>query len=269
MKFSVLMSLYDKERPEYLLQCFDSLASQTLPADDIVLVLDGVINPELQKVVTAWQSKLPFTIIALPHNVGLGKALNAGLAHCQHDWVLRMDTDDICVPNRFEQQINFIQQHPDISVCGGQIIEFNHTPNDGVVARSVPTAHADIVAYAKSRNPINHMTVAFKQSAVQAVGSYRHTPLYEDYDLWVRLLVASYQFANLPDVLVYARAGEAMYERRGGLSYAKHEIAMQQNFYGQGFLTIAQVIKNLAIRLPVRLLPNAIRRWVYQKLLRK
>lgn len=92
----------------------------------------------------------------------------------------------------------------------------------------------------KSRNPINHMTVAFKQSAVQAVGSYRHAPLYEDYDLWVRLLVASYQFANLPDVLVYARAGEAMYERRGGLSYAKHEIAMQQNFYGQGFLTIAQ-----------------------------
>ena len=269
MKFSVLMSLYDKEQPEFLADCLASLVAQTLPADKIVLVLDGPINVNLQRVLDEWQPKLPLHIVALEQNVGLGQALNAGLAACQHDWVLRMDTDDVCVPTRFEQQITYLQAHPEVSVLGGQIIEFEYDINAGKKSRSVPTTHDEIVQYAKSRNPINHMTVAFKKSAVLAVGSYRHAPLYEDYDLWVRLLVAGYQFANLPDVIVYARAGEAMYQRRGGMHYAKYEIGMQQNFYGQGFLTITQVIKNLAIRLPVRLLPNGVRSWIYQTLLRK
>lgn len=269
MKFSVLMSLYDKENPKFLAECFASLAEQTLQADEIVLVFDGEINENLQKVVHDFKNQLPLKIIALANNVGLGQALNAGLELCSHEWVLRMDTDDICLPTRFEQQIQFIQNHPNIDVVGGQIIEFEHAIKNGKKSRTVPTAHEQIVQYAKSRNPINHMTVAFKKSAVIAVGSYRHAPLYEDYDLWVRLLVAGYQFANLPDVLVYARAGEGMYERRGGLDYAKYEIGMQRNFYGQGFLNLAQVVKNLAIRLPVRLLPNSVRSLVYQKLLRK
>lgn len=269
MKFSVLMSLYDKEKPEFLAECFDSLVKQTLPADEIVLVFDGQINENLQQVINDFNNQLPLKVIALEYNVGLGQALNAGLEQCSHDWVLRMDTDDICVATRFEQQINFIQNNPTIDVLGGQIIEFEQDISHGKKSRNVPILHDDIVNYAKFRNPMNHMTVAFKKSAVLAVGSYRHAPLYEDYDLWVRLLVAGYQFANLPEVLVYARAGQAMYERRGGLDYAKYEIAMQQNFYAQGFLNLAHVIKNLAIRLPIRLLPNNVRSLIYQTLLRK
>lgn len=269
MKFSVLMSLYYKESPEFLAECLASLVNQTRQADEIVLVFDGPINLALQKVVQEFKPQLPLTIIALTKNVGLGQALNAGLNACQHNWVMRMDTDDICVPNRFEQQINFIRNHPKIDVLGGQIIEFEKQLSQGKKSRTVPTSHEAIFTSAKSRNPINHMTVAFKKSAVQAVGSYRHAPLFEDYDLWVRLLVAGYQFANLPEVLVYARAGDAMYERRGGLAYARYELAIQQSFYQQGFLHIAQLLKNLAIRLPVRLLPNSLRSLVYQKLLRK
>lgn len=263
------MSLYDKEKPEFLTECLASLANQTLPADEIVLVFDGQINSALQQVVQNFHSKLPLKTILLEKNVGLGQALNAGLNACQNDWVIRMDTDDICVANRFEQQIQFIQTHPDIDVLGGQIIEFEQDISQGKKSRTVPTSHDAIFKSAKSRNPINHMTVAFKKSVVQAVGSYRHAPLFEDYDLWVRLLVAGYKFANLPDVLVYARAGEAMYERRGGWDYAQYEWAIQQAFYRQGFLNIAQLLKNLAIRLPVRLLPNGLRSWVYQTLLRK
>lgn len=269
MKFSVLMSLYDKENPDFLAECFASLVNQTLQADDIVLVLDGQINLALQQVVQDFQDKLPLKIIDLAENVGLGQALNAGLNACQNDWVIRMDTDDICVPDRFEQQIHFIQTHPYIDVLGGQIIEFEQDILQGKKSRTVPTSHDAIFQSAKSRNPINHMTVAFKKSAVQAVGSYRHAPLFEDYDLWVRLLVAGYKFANLPDVLVYARAGDAMYERRGGWDYAQYEWAIQQSFYQKGFLNLAQLLKNLAIRLPVRLLPNRLRSLIYQILLRK
>lgn len=180
-----------------------------------------------------------------------------------------MDTDDICLPNRFEKQMDFIQNNPEISVVGGQIIEFEEKIDDSQTIKQVPISHEQIVQYAKSRNPINHMTVAFRKSAVVAVGNYRHAPLYEDYDLWVRLLIDGQKFANLPDVLVYARAGNAMYERRGGWDYAKNEWAMQKSFYQLGFLTRVQMLKNLIIRLPVRLLPNTVRACIYQVLLRK
>lgn len=269
MKFSVLMSLYAKEKAEYLQQCLLSLTQQTLLADEIVLVFDGEIGDDLQQIVHDFEDKLPFKIVKLEKNVGLGQALNLGLAQCCHDWVFRMDTDDICLPNRFEKQMDFIQNNPEISVVGGQIIEFKEKIDDSQTIKQVPILHEQIVKYAKSRNPINHMTVAFRKSVVVAVGNYRHAPLYEDYDLWVRLLIDGQKFANLPDVLVYARAGNAMYERRGGWDYAKNEWVMQKSFYQLGFLTRLQMLKNLIIRLPVRLLPNTVRACIYQVLLRK
>lgn len=266
------MSIYHKENPLHFDECMNSLwDSQTLKPTQIVLVKDGLLTLELEQVILAWQEKLGdvLKIVALDINVGLGKALNVGLEYCLYDWVVRMDTDDICVPKRFEEQIKFISSNPDIDVVGGQIIEFENNINDSQTVKSVPVTHQDIVKYAKSRNPINHMTVAFKKSAVQKVGGYRHVPLCEDYDLWVRLLLNQSQFTNLSDVLVYARAGNAMYERRGGLNYIKSEIQMQKQFYTLGFLTAFQMYKNLAIRLPVRLLPNGVRAFIYQILLRK
>lgn len=269
--FSVLMSIYYKESSLYFDECMRSLYNQSLKPNQIVLVKDGVLTPELEQVILVWREKLGdvLKIVALDTNVGLGRALNIGLEHCIYDWVFRMDTDDICVPERFKKQVEFIINNPNIDIVGGQIIEFEKQINDSQTIKSVPINHQDIIKYAKARNPINHMTVAFKKSAVQKVGGYRHAPLYEDYDLWVRLLLNQYQFANLSDVLVYARAGNAMYERRGGLNYIKSEIQIQKRFYTSGFLTTFQMCKNLAIRLPVRLLPNGIRAWIYQVLLRK
>ena len=101
MKFSVLMSLYHNEAPAHLHACLASLAAQTLPADDIVLVYDGELPVALEAVVQSFQAALPLHIVRLPHNVGLGHALNQGLPHCRHEWVMRMDTDDICLPQRF------------------------------------------------------------------------------------------------------------------------------------------------------------------------
>lgn len=266
------MSIYHKENPTFLNQCLISIwIEQTLRPTQIVLVKDGVLTSELEQVILTWKEKLGevLNIVALDTNVGLGKALNIGLEHCIYDWVFRMDTDDICVPERFKKQIDFILNNTNIDILGGQIIEFENQINDSQIIKSVPINHQDIVKYAKSRNPLNHMTVVFKKSAVQKVGGYRHAPLYEDYDLWVRLLLSQYQFANLSDILVYARAGNAMYERRGGLNYIKSEIQMQKRFYSLGFLTVFQMYKNLAMRLPVRLLPNSIRAFMYQVLLRK
>ena len=163
MKFSVLMSLYIKENPQYLRECFESLVAQTHPADEIVLVFDGAVTPELEAVVSEFETKLPLNLVKLPKNLGLGKALNEGLKHCSHDWVFRMDTDDICVPERFAKQVAFIEQHPDTIIFGGQIAEFGENIQDIVAYRNVPTEAQDIVKFTQKRCPFNHMTVAYQQ----------------------------------------------------------------------------------------------------------
>lgn len=223
MKFSVLMSLYHAEKPEFLRACLQSLQNQTRPADETVIVFDGEIPPELEQIVGDFQAALNVKIVRLPENVGLGKALNFGINHCFHEQIFRMDSDDIALPHRFERQCDFWQKHPEIALLGTQIAEFDTLPEQPHATRTVPQNHAQIVEFAQQRNPFNHMTVAYKKSAVLAVGGYQHHVFMEDYNLWLRMLAHGFQAANLPETLVLARAGNAMLQRRHGWRYVCSE----------------------------------------------
>ncbi|OOF67252.1 glycosyltransferase [Rodentibacter caecimuris] len=267
MKFSVLMSLYVKEKPEYLVECLDSLRSQTYPADEIVVVFDGEVTAALESVIEKYQKLLPIKIVRLEKNLGLGKALNEGLKYCRNDWVFRMDTDDICVPQRFQKQVDFILNYPNTVIFGGQIAEFNQSVDDIVSYRKVPLSAKDIVDFTLKRSPFNHMTVAYKKQAVQSVGGYQD--LQEDYYLWINL-VAKYpqKIANLSEILVYARVGNGMVGRRRGIAQARCEwrlFRLKQRLGIQGrFAGVAVLIARL---LP-RLLPVSLLQFVY-KFLRK
>ncbi|MDD0823539.1 glycosyltransferase [Mannheimia sp. AT1] len=221
MKFSVLMSLYIKEQPQYLRECFDSLKAQTYPADEIVVCFDGAVTQELEAIVEEYSAVLPIKAVKFPQSRGLGKTLNDGLTHCSNEWVFRMDTDDICLPERFEKQITFIEQNPEIVIFGGQIAEFGQDINDLVAYRNVPTTADEIVKFTRKRCPFNHMTVAYQKSKVLEVGGYQD--LQEDYYLWIKLIAQFKQVANLPDLLVYARVGNGMVGRRRGMGQAQAE----------------------------------------------
>lgn len=267
MKFSVLMSLYIKENPQYLRECLESLRHQTLPADEIVLVFDGTVTPELESAVQNFSDFLPLKLVKLPVNQGLGKALNEGLLHCANDWVFRMDTDDICEPQRFEKQVNFIKQYPETIIFGGQIAEFGKNIQYIVSYRKVPTQANEIVGFTKTRCPFNHMTVAYKKSAVLEAGGYQD--IQEDYYLWIKL-VAKYpqNIANLPDILVYARVGNGMVSRRRGLAQAKcewHLFQLKRRVNLQSTLSGFMVF---LLRVLPRLLPVSLLKIVY-KFLRK
>ncbi|WP_373819022.1 glycosyltransferase [Glaesserella sp.] len=266
MKFSVLMSLYIKENPQYLTECFESLVTQTHPADEIVLVFDGAITAELEQVVQNFAQKLPLVIVRLDKNQGLGKALNIGLTHCSHEWVFRMDTDDICVPERFEKQLEFIQRHPETVIFGGQIAEFGQHIDDIVSYRRVPTAATDIVRFTRKRSPFNHMTVAYRKSEVLQCGGYED--LQEDYYLWIKLIAQNPHVANLPDVLVYARVGNGMVGRRRGIAQAKAEwrlFKLKQRLGVQGCFS---GFATFLMRSLPRLLPVSLLEYCY-KFLRK
>ena len=272
MKFSVLSSLYYKEQPIYFDSCLESIwDQQTLKPAEIVLVLDGPIGEGLTKSVEHWQQKLGniLKIVTLAENVGLGKALNEGLKHCTNEWVFRMDTDDICTPDRFSKQVAFIKENPDGVLFGGQILEFDNTPHDSAVIKTVPVTHEDIKKFAKKRCPFNHMTVAYKRSVIQELGGYQHHLFMEDYNLWLRVIGAGYKVANLPDVILFARVGNGMHARRKGLEYIKSEkklLDLKKELKLQDPIH-ANIV--FLLRSVFRLLPSTMLGKIYNNFLRK
>lgn len=268
-KFSVLMSVYKNEKPEYLQQSLESILQQTILPAEIVVVKDGLLTDELDKVldVFAKRSNL-FRFLCFEQNRGLGLALRDGVEACSYEWIARMDTDDICKPERFARQVEYIERHPEIALLGTWIKEFSIDSDHPDSVTELPCEHEAIVAYAKKRNPFRHMTVMFKKSAVLDSGNYRDFLWFEDYDLWVRMLQKGFQVANISEFLVDVRAGEDMFARRGGWRYLKQDLRFQKWLYDSGFIDHLQYYKNVVIRSCVRILPNSLRVFLYSKLLR-
>jgi glycosyltransferase involved in cell wall biosynthesis len=271
MEFSVLMSVYFKEKPEFLKEAIRSTLEQTLPPNEIVIILDGKLTDALYETLDNFKKEKPglFKFVQLEVNKGLGKALEIGINECKYNVIARMDTDDICHPERFEKQINFLIQNPDIDVVGSWIGEFDENPNEISTIRRVPLTSKEIIRYAKRRNPINHMTVMYRKNAVLGVGNYQPFLWNEDYYLWVRMLKARKKFANIPEILVYARTGNEMFKRRGGLKYLKQDIHLQKEFLKMDFVTKKEYYGNVLVRGFVRILPNNFRGKLYKTLLRR
>lgn len=270
-EYSVLMSVYYKEKPEYLNQAIESIQTQTLSTNNFVLVCDGPLTPELDAIINVKQHEMgdSLNVVRLAKNGGLGNALNEGIKHCKNELVARMDSDDIAYPDRCERQINVFNTHPNVSICSGIVEEFVATPEVVEVKRVPPEVHEEIVKFAKKRNPFNHPCVMYKKCAVEAVGSYQDFYLLEDYYLWLRMLMAGYEGYNIQEPLLYMRAGSDMYLRRAGWKYAKAQIQLFKFMKKKGFINNGQYIKSCMIRSGSALAPNWLRKFVYGKVLRK
>lgn len=269
--YSVLMSVYYKEHPDYLRQSMQSIYDQTVPTDNFVLVCDGSLTPELDAVITEMQKKFGSRLYVhrLARNGGLGNALNEGIKHCKNELVARMDSDDIAYPNRCEKQIAVFNTHSEVSICSGIVEEFTTDPNTVDTKRVPPETNAEIVEFAKKRNPFNHPCVMYKKSAVEAVGSYQDFYLLEDYYLWLRMLMEGYQGYNIQEPLLHMRAGSDMYLRRAGWKYAKAQARLFKFMKQQGFIGEGQYIKSCVIRSGSSLAPNWLRKFMFEKVLRK
>jgi len=267
--YSVLLSLYYKEKPEYLRESLDSVFTQTLVSDDVVLVEDGKVGDALECVVKEYEERYPqLHVVRFEQNRGLGFALNDGLKHCKHEVVARMDTDDIAKPHRMERQLRFMQEHPDIAVVGSWIEEFVGNPAHVVSLRKLPEHSNQIFDFGKRRNPINHPAVMFRKREVLLVGGYQEVHLFEDYYLWTRMLVNGSKFYNIQESLLFFRVSSAMLGRRGGLRYAMEELKLLTKMHRIGYTDMVTTLLNICRRTPVRLVPNKIRNIIY-KLIRK
>lgn len=269
MKFSVLISVYRKEKAEYLAAAIKSVLDQTRQPDQIVIVKDGPLPKRLEKVIEKYaHGNKRFTIVSLTENKGLGIALNEGLAVCKHPIVARMDTDDIAMPDRFQKQIEYLAIHPDTIIVGSNIQEYDNSMANALAIRKVPEHTDAIISFAKKRNPFNHMSVVFKKDAILEAGGYQHCPYFEDYYLWLRVISRGGEFYNIQENLVHVRAGQEMISRRGGFKYAKHAISFQKKALRLGFIDKREFLQNCLIRVIGSIVPGSLRKILYNKKLR-
>ena len=226
--YSVLMSVYGKENSVWFKKAAESMLNQTAPPDEFVLICDGPLTEELETAVEELDRSYPgmFQILRLKENVGLGEALRQGILLCRNELVARMDSDDIACPDRCRQQLELFQKIPELAFSSGTIAEFfderelESSETAALRLRTLPQSHEEIVSYAKKRNPMNHMAVMLKKGAVLQAGNYQSAEGLEDYDLWSRMLQLGFRAGNLKETLVWARIGNGMEQRRGGVKYA-------------------------------------------------
>lgn len=267
--FSVLMSLYIKEKPEYVEECFQSLLRQNVQASEWVVVEDGPLSDGLYEVLDKYEKEYPGLIKRVPRpvNQGLGMALQAGVPECSNELIARMDTDDICREDRFEKQLAEFEKDPDLDIIGSCIDEFEDTPEDIVASRNVPLTDEEIKKYQKRRDGFNHMTVMYKKSAVLGAGNYQPCPLMEDTYLWVRMMKNGVKCKNIGEPLVYARIGKDMFNRRGGWAYFKKYKAAFKMVYATGYISRFDYFSVISVQFIVALVPRKLRGWIFKKML--
>lgn len=264
-EFSLLMSVWAGDDPEFLEAAFRSVVhDQTRRPDDVVLVQDGPVPDELAAKIAELVASSPVstTLVALDSNVGLGIALDQGMAACAHDIVARMDADDIALPERFAVQVPVVEGGVDL--VGSALLEFGEHPGDIVGKRTPPIDPDEIVRYARFHQPFNHPTVVYRRRAVEAAGGYRHLALMEDYLLFAKMIGQGVRVANVEQPLVLYRVGAGAYARRGGVALLKSEWRLQRRLRELKFTNRLQFARNVVVRGGYRLVPEPVRKAAYR-----
>lgn len=268
VRISVLMSVYIKDDAGFFEEALESVFSQADKLFQMVLVCDGKITPEQDEIIARYtisfsRKGLDFKNPRLKENGGLGEALQFGSRYCRGDYIARMDSDDICSPDRFEKTHLLISKFPSADVIGAQIEEFKKTPGDLGVKRIVPTSTNDIFTYSKLRNPMNHVSTCIKRESLEAVNGYEHVLWHEDYYLWVKMLDKGMELINSSDVNVFVRVHD-IGGRRSGLAYLKSELNFLNKCYELGFFSTFNTIRYITPRVFIRFLPSRMLSYLYR-----
>lgn len=272
-KYSVLMSVYKNDDPDFLKIALDSIYDkQTRRPDEVVVVFDGPLNDRLYAVLDEFKKGREDVVKYYPQKVnrGLGEALRIGSELCTGDYILRMDSDDISDKERFSKMSAYVEAHPEVDALGGDIAEFNEDPfKEETRQRVCPAKHEDIVRMAKKRNPMNHVTACIKKSALMKAGGYQTLLLLEDYLLWLNMIVAGCKLANINETMVYVRVGNGFDSKRGSKERIIGWSKLQDIMLEHGMINRWEALMNkVYIRVFVKT-PPGLKKWLYSNLLRR
>ncbi len=268
LNYSVLMTVYKNDSPEFFIDSVRSMLNQTVKTNDFVLVCDGELTDELESAINMAFKKDEeiLTLVKLPKNVGLGKALRKGLVICKNDWVARMDDDDIANYNRCEIELKYIEEHPEISILGSYMNEFEDDLKHPIRVKKVPIDNNEILKYSKRRNPFNHSTLFIRKKDILAAGNYSTMRTNQDVDTWVRVLNKGYQGANIPQTLVNFRFDHNTYKRRKEWKNIKLMIIVWRKFWKQGYCSFYDYVYVFITQFMIFMMPDKVLQWAYDNL---
>lgn len=267
--YSVLMSVYIKEKPEYLKRSIESVLSQTVPTDDFVIVKDGPITEELNSLLEEYASNNEcIHIYGYEHNRGLGYALNYGLNKCINELVARMDSDDISLPDRCEKELNLFNKQPELDIVGTDIYEFTDDEDCITGLKKMPVSQEAIKKYARRRNPFNHPTVMYKKSSVIKHGGYQEGQRGEDIALFTKMVFEGCTCANIDEPLLKYRAVADQFDRRTSKTDSDAVIRVIKNNFKKGYIGLADYLYVAAVQTAGRVIPKSIGKAIYKKLFR-
>ncbi|MDD6349799.1 glycosyltransferase, partial [Intestinibaculum porci] len=266
-QYSVLMCVYAREHAAHFREALMSMANQTQPTDDLVLMCDGPLTKELDQVIDEMQDYIGKSLHVYRQSVnrGAGVARRLALEKCQHDLVAIADSDDISKPDRCAKELAVFKAHPELTMVGSFVEEFDEDPTQINAVRQVPETTAEILQFARRRNPINQPSVMVRKSAVESAGGYQDYYLLEDYYLWVRMLQKGMKAYNIQESLVFMRAGSAMYKRRGGSKYAQSQRQLFKYMYDTKFISFQDYIYSCVVRTLSGLIPDSMRRGLFMR----
>jgi glycosyltransferase involved in cell wall biosynthesis len=269
-KFSVVMAVYINDIGDEFRTSINSLLCQTYLPSEIVIVVDGIVKQDILNVLDDCKKNPLFNIIKLSENKGLANALNVGIKEAKYSLIARMDADDICFPDRFEKQINFLVKEK-LDFVGGQIIEFGKDVSDVISERKVPFKHEDIIKFMKYRAPFNHPTIVFKKKVFEVLNGYDINIFPEDYDFFVRVYLNGFKMGNVKKNVLWFRLGENRsmpLRRRWGKVYAKYEYQLYKKYLRLGFYNRLDFLKVVIFKIPLRFLPFPFFKFIYFKISR-
>lgn len=258
MTFTILQSVYKNDKPQFLSECFESLARQTIPAKKIILVKDGNIPFELENIIKNWQTKLPITVVGYEENQGLAHALNYGLDFVDTEYVARMDSDDYCFPNRFEELLKFFNNNNNAVICGTAISEF-YIKSNGEEIRKIRLFPKEVNKKSECLyrgTPLGHPTVMMKTELLKQFKYSESTSMNEDIDLWFRILDAGYTIYNIETPLLNFRVTDGTFARRSiKKAFAEYKIYNKylKKFFGFSFKRVYPVARFITRFLPFKL----------------
>lgn len=265
-KYSVLMSLYKKEKPEYLRLAIDSMLNQTIKPDELVVVEDGPLTDELYEVLDEYPM---LHRVKNETNLGLGLALNAGLKECRNELVARMDTDDCSKPERCEKQLARFAEKPYLAIVGSHIDEFVDDPSNIISKRIVPTTSEEIYKFAKKRSAFNHPAVMYSKTAVLENNGYADLKRNQDVDLFGRMQFEGYKAENIDEALLWFRSSDELAKRRKSWQNTWSYIATIRKFWKMGYSSFVDYAMVGIAQIGMYLMPVKLQNFVYKKFLRK
>jgi glycosyltransferase involved in cell wall biosynthesis len=263
---SALLPVHAGLDPAHLRRCLDSVADQTRPPDELIVVEDGPLADEHARVIAeAEAGPLTLVRVALEQNGGAGLANGAGLTQARGRWIAKIDADDICLPERIERQLAFVDA-TGVDACSTWLEEFDADEGHVTAIRKVPTTHEAIARGMRMNNPLNHPSSFYRRDVALRAGGYPELRFMQDYDMFARMLVGGARFANMELPLVRFRADATMFRRRTSQAMNHCEWELQHNLRRYGLVNTPRMWFNLMARFTVRRLPPALLRAAYRRL---